>query len=147
AVACRLGALDFSTGEKLNLNNIENRHYHHIFPDALLKEAQIDSLLALNCALIVDKTNISIGRKDPLQYMKDRYEWSSEEIVKERLRSHLIPIEELANGGYKGLDIEQKTIKINNDFQDFISKRALLVMRAVEKLIEGHQLQIDDLYV
>ncbi|MCK9275043.1 MAG: hypothetical protein M0P57_08130 [Syntrophales bacterium] len=99
AVACRLGAQDFSTGERLDVNNIDQRHYHHVYPDALLKEAEINSFLALNCALISDKTNISIGRKDPLEYMKDRYKWTSEEIVSERLQSHLIPIHELANGG------------------------------------------------
>ena len=77
AVSCRLGALDFSTGEQLNSDNIGQRHYHHIYPDALLKEAGINSFLALNCALISDKTNISIGRKDPLVYLKDRYKWSS----------------------------------------------------------------------
>lgn len=36
-----------------------------ISPDALLKESGIHNFLALNCALIADKTNISIGRKDP----------------------------------------------------------------------------------
>ena len=71
AVACRLGALDFSTGERMGTDNIEKRHYHHVYPDALLKEAVINSFLSLNCALISDKTNISIGHKDPLEYMKD----------------------------------------------------------------------------
>jgi hypothetical protein len=66
AVACRIGAMDFSTGEILDDQNIENRHYHHLYPDALLKEAEIPSYLALNCALISDKTNMSIGRKDPV---------------------------------------------------------------------------------
>ncbi len=64
AVACRLGALDFSTGQPLGLANIETRHYHHVYPDALLKESKIDSYLALNCALISDKTNIpSVARR------------------------------------------------------------------------------------
>ena len=69
--------------------------------EAKLKEAEIKSFLALNCSLISDKTNISIGRKDPLIYMKDRYQWTSEEIVQQRLQSHLIPIPELSNGGYE----------------------------------------------
>ena len=82
AVVCRLGALDFATGQVLDVNNINQRHYHHVFPDALLKEAEINSYLALNCSLIMDKTNISIGRKDPLEYMKDRYKWTTEEVVR-----------------------------------------------------------------
>ncbi|MFO7973119.1 MAG: DUF262 domain-containing protein [Candidatus Hydrogenedentota bacterium] len=146
AVACRLGALDFSTGERLDAANIHRRQYHHIYPDALLKEAEIDSLLALNCALIEDKTNISIGRKEPLQYLKDRYEWSSEAIVRERLQSHLIPIEELANGGYEGLSDIEKEQKLRADFDAFIRKRARLVMRAVALLIEGRQLAVADIY-
>ena len=140
AVACHLGALDFSTGERMDTGNIEQRHYHHVYPDALLKEAEINGFLALNCVLISDKTNISIGRKDPLEYMKDRYEWTSEEIVSERLQSHLIPIRELANGGYEGLSEEQKTEKLREDFDAFIRRRAEIVMKAVKLLVDGHQL-------
>jgi hypothetical protein len=146
AVACRLGALDFSTGERLDVGSIEQRHYHHIYPDALLKEAKTNSFLALNCALISDKTNISIGRKDPLEYMKDRYKWTLEEIVRERLRSHLIPIDELANGGYEGLSDEQKGEKLKNDFAAFISCRAELVIKAVKLLANGHQLSAAEIY-
>ncbi len=140
AVSCLLGAIDFSTGEKLNADNIEHRHYHHIYPDALLKEAELDSFLALNCALITDKTNISIGRKEPLQYLKDRYEWTNEEIVKERLHSHIIPTPELANGGYEGLDEDTKRTKIENDFKQFIERRAELVIKAVKLLVDGRQI-------
>lgn len=145
AVMCKLGALDFSTGEKINRQNIKNRHYHHVFPDALLKEAEINSFLALNSSLIFGKTNISIGRKDPLQYLKDRYEWSSEEIVEERLQSHMIPVSELANGGYEGLSEEEKKEKLENDFDLFIKRRAEIVMKAVHKLVDGHQLRASSL--
>ena len=120
AVACRLGALDFATGERLDAGTIEKRHYHHIYPDALLKEVEIPSFLALNCALITDTTNMSIGRKDPLQYLKDRYAWTSETIVRERLQSHLIPIPELANGGYEGLLEAEKNEKLKADFEAFL---------------------------
>jgi hypothetical protein len=146
AVACRLGALDFSTGEPLDVRNIEQRHYHHIYPDALLKEAEVNSFLALNCALISDKTNISIGRKDPLQYMKDRYQWTSREIVEERLQSHLIPIAELANGGYEGLSDERKTEKLKEDFELFVRRRAELTLKAVNLLANGHQLSAAKIY-
>jgi hypothetical protein len=146
AAASRLGALDFSTAEALHVNSVEKRHYHHIFPDALLKEAEINSFLALNCALISDKTNISIGRKDPLEYMKDRYEWTSEEIVEERLRSHLIPIDELANGGYGDLSDAEKVEKLKNDFDTFIRRRAELVMKTVGFLVEGRQLSAIQIY-
>ena len=112
AVCMRLGGKDFSTGHDVTLDNIGSRQYHHVFPDALLKEADVESFLALNCALIQDKTNVVIGRKDPLQYLKDRYEWTSEDVVHERLESHLIPIEELANGGY------ERAIGLGQDRED-----------------------------
>lgn len=146
AVASRLGALDFSTGERLDLNNINQRQYHHVFPDALLKEAGINSFLALNCALISDKTNISIGRKDPLKYLKDRYEWTTEAIVQERLQSHLIPIQELANGGYADMSEEEKVEKMKKDFDLFLRKRAELIIKALKLLVDGHQLSARDLY-
>ena len=146
AVTCRLGAFDFSTGAPLNKNNVASRHYHHIFPDALLKEVEIDSYLALNCALITDKTNISIGKKDPLTYLKDRYEWTSETIVNERLQSHLIPINELSNGGYEGLSEADKKEKLVRDFEEFLSARAKLVCKAAKRLSEGRQLSAGDFY-
>ncbi|MGD0651007.1 MAG: DUF262 domain-containing protein [Verrucomicrobiia bacterium] len=139
AVASRLGALDFSTGERLDANNIVHRHYHHVFPDALLREAEVESYVALNCALITDKTNISIGRKEPLQYLKDRYEWVSEQIVRERLQSHLIPMAELANGGYENLSKTEKQEKIKKDFDAFLRKRAELMIKAVKQLADGRQ--------
>lgn len=146
AVASRLGALDFATGERLDPNNIDRRHYHHVFPHALLEEAKIESSLALNCALITDTTNISIGRKEPLRYLRDRYEWASETIVRERLQSHLIPVAELANGGYEGLSESDKVEKTKKDFDAFIRKRAELIINAVRQLADGHQLSPAQFY-
>ncbi|MDN7026012.1 hypothetical protein FGU65_14155 [Methanoculleus sp. FWC-SCC1] len=145
AVACRPGALDFATGERLNGDAIEQRHYHHIYPDALLKEADINSFLALNCALIADTTNMAIGRKDPLRYLKDRYEWTSETIVRDRLQSHLIPIRELANGGYEGLSEPEKNEKVKADFEAFLRARAELMLRAARQLAEGRQVSAGEL--
>ena len=146
AVLCRLGAMDFATGEHLSPENIGQRHYHHVYPDALLKEADIFSFLALNCSLIADKTNISIGRKDPLVYLKDRFEWTSEDIVEERLHSHLIPIPELANGGYEGLSDEAKAAKLRDDFDKFIRRRAELVAKCAKLLGDGRQLSANAVF-
>ena len=68
--------------------------------------------LALNCALITDKTNLNISNKDPLNYLKERYNWTSEDIVNDRLKSHLIPIQELRSGGYDGLTEDKKQEKV-----------------------------------
>lgn len=146
AVTCKLGALDFSTGEKLSPNNIEYRQYHHIFPNSLLKEAEIESFRALNCALISDKTNITIGRKDPLEYLKDRYEWTTKDIVYERLKSHLIPVDELANGGYEGLSKKDKQKKLQIDFDKFVERRAELITAAVDRLTKGKELDVNEIF-
>jgi hypothetical protein len=146
AVACRLGAQDFATGERMDMTNINARQYHHVFPNALLEEAEIESFLALNCALISDKTNISIGRKDPLQYLKDRYEWTSETLVRERLQSHLIPISELANGGYEGLAKQAKAEKVRKDFDAFLRRRAEMIHKAMRCLADGRQLSPSEIY-
>lgn len=78
AVSTYLGAWDFADGCEITPENIGKREYHHIFPDALLQEAEEKSYLALNCSLITGNTNREIGRKDPLDYLKDRYEWTDE---------------------------------------------------------------------
>jgi hypothetical protein len=140
AVTIYLGAFDFADGTDANQVTLRNREYHHIFPDALLKEAKIDSFLALNCALISGPTNRSVGRKDPLTYMKERYEWASDDIVHQRLNSHLIPIKELANGGYDILNNEEKMRKIKNDFECFLIKRANLMFKAMQKLVKGQRI-------
>jgi len=143
AIATYLGAYDFADGKALTRDNISNREYHHIFPDALLKEANIDSYLALNCALITGKTNRDIGRKDPLKYLKERYKWADEDIVNSRLNSHLIPIKELANGGYEKMTNEERHSKIEFDFNSFIGKRADYIIEAVKHLIEGKKITVE----
>lgn len=80
---------------------------------------------------------MAIGRKDPLQYLKERYAWTTHEIVRERLHSHLIPINEMTNGGYEGLTEQAKKEKIKNDFETFLQKRADLVIKTVSLLVAG----------
>jgi hypothetical protein len=78
--------------------------------------------------------------------LKYRYERKIEEIVRERLESHLIPIQELANGGYEGLSEVEKTEKIKSDYDLFLRKRAELVVKTVGLLVNGHQLSTRDIY-
>lgn len=142
AVFSKLGAQDFADGSQLNRQQLIDgrRHYHHVFPDALLKEVDAESYFALNCALITDKTNLNISNKDPMNYLKDRYNWTSEDIVNTRLQSHLIPLEELKCGDYEGLSGEEKVTKVTQDFAQFIAKRAAYVAKAVEILAQGRDI-------
>ena len=147
AVFSKLGANDFADGSQLSRQQLieGRRHYHHVFPDALLEEAEVDSYLALNCALITDKTNLNISNKDPLKYLMERYEWVSEDIVNSRLQSHLIPLEELKCGDYDEMLSEARTEKIRSDFSAFIAKRANYVVQAVSQLVEGRDIHANEI--
>lgn len=146
AITTKLGARDFADGKKVTSENIKERDYHHIFPDALLKEANIPSYLALNCALITDVTNRHlIRRKDPATYIQDRTDWSNEETVDFRLKSHLIPIRELYVSNYENLQIEEKQNKIKIDFNNFLEERAKLIYCASIILCDGLEFDLVNL--
>lgn len=144
AVANYFNAYDFADGSAITASNVTKREYHHIFPDALVQEAneffgeqEINSTVALNCALITSKTNRNIGRKEPLTYLKERYEWTTESIVAQRLNSHIIPLAELKAGDYEGLKEDAKAKKIKADYDRFLSSRARLIVKAVLRLTNG----------
>lgn len=147
AVFSNLGAMDFADGSRLDRQQLldNKRHYHHVFPDHLLKEAEIESYLVLNCALIKDKTNLNISNKEPYKYLKERYQWTTEEHVDGRLRSHLIPIAELKNGGYENLSLEGKKLKLKDDFDAFLLKRAQYIQQAILRLVEGKDLSANEI--
>lgn len=146
AISNYIGAYDFADGQRVSREHLKKREYHHIYPDALLKEAELESYLALNCSLITNTTNRTIGRKDPLVYLKERYEWTTEDIVNQRLKSHFIPIKELANGGYEKLNEEEKRMKIAKDFDSFLTKRAELIHKAALKLCNGDMITTHEIF-
>jgi hypothetical protein len=146
AVATLLGACDFADGTKISKENLSKREYHHIFPNALLTAAGINPHLAINCALITDGTNRNIGYKDPLTYLKERYNWSKPEIIQQRLRTHLIPLEELSTGDYGDLADPDVRAKVAADFEKFKFKRALLLEEAALKLSAGNTIEAQEIF-
>jgi hypothetical protein len=146
AVSLYLGANDFADNRTATYESIQKREYHHIFPDALLSEAKIDSYKALNCALITWKTNRLIGRKDPLEYLGERVAAANEVAVKERLRAHLIPFDLLANAHYAGLSGDELAKKLNEDFGKFLQERAELVVAAMHDLVSGEIPQLEKIW-
>jgi hypothetical protein len=141
AVANYQGAYDFADGQPITREHLQRREYHHIFPDALLREAGIDSgasYVALNCALITDKTNRTISCKEPIRYLKERYQWTEEALVDQRLGSHLIPVVELAQGNYDKMAEEQANEKIRFDYAAFLRARAQLISQGAKQLCSGH---------
>lgn len=147
AVANYFQALDFADGQPASFDNLQKREYHHIFPDALLSEAKIASGLALNCALITWKTNRTIGRADPLDYLKARVEWADEETVSHRLRSHLVPYDLVSQATYKGLKDTALETKLGGEFKTFLKHRADLIAIAINQLCEGAEPSLEKVWV
>ena len=80
--------------------------------------------IALNCALIKDATNWDIGKKEPLKYLAERCKWASEEEVRGRLASHLIPIEKIQCGGYDDMEPAVRKEAVAEDYDAFVQSRA-----------------------
>ncbi len=146
AVSNYFGAQDFADSKPASFESIQKREYHHIFPDALLSEAGIDSYYALNCALITWKTNRIIGRKDPLDYLKERVQWADELTVSNRLKTHLVSYDLLSKAHYQGLEGEALKAKLQTDFNQFMRDRAQLVHKAVLRLAAGEQPSLDSIW-
>ena len=136
-VASKLGAYDFSDGQKLSLENLKNRDYHHIFPKAILREVDVNPDLALNCSIITSSTNKSLGAKAPMEYIKEKFSVFDEHTVKERLYSHLIPVSRLIEME-SFQDKEANVLK--RQYEAFIKERASLVKVAAEQLCKGKQI-------
>lgn len=146
AVTTFLGAHDFADDKKASFESIQNREYHHVFPDALLTEAGIESSLALNCALITWKTNRVIGRKDPLDYLRERVEWADASVVEGRLKSHLISYDLLSKAHYAGLEGDELREKLSKDFDNFLRYRAKLVVQAMGHLTAGSSPSVEAIW-
>lgn len=150
AVNLYFGAWDFADGRPGSFDSLKSREYHHVFPDALLQEAGIESFVALNCALVTWKTNRNIGRKDPLEYLADRVEWADETVIRQRLRTHLLDFDQLSRATYvadgKPLEGEAFVGRLTKDFNDFLETRAKLVEVAASRLANGDLLSIEDLH-
>lgn len=146
AVTTYLGAIDFADHKTATYDSIQKREYHHVFPDALLSEAEIPSYLALNCALITWKTNRMIGRKDPLDYLRERVQWADAGVVQERLKSHLISFDLLSKAHYADMEGVAFKQKLTADFDEFLRDRARLVVVAMASLTEGNSPTLEMLW-
>ncbi|MFO7991768.1 MAG: DUF262 domain-containing protein [Thermoplasmata archaeon] len=119
----RGGAKDLYSGEVISPDNISIRQYHHIFPKSYLeKKGYPDEKInqALNVALITPTANRKISAKRPRDYIQE-IEDNSVEDIKERLRTHLIPIEPL----------------IDENYEEFIEQRAKMVHEGMKDLVDG----------
>jgi hypothetical protein len=123
ALALKQGGVDLADGSPVSRTNLAQREYHHLFPDAYLRERGVpDNKIhcSLNCALITWRTNRNIAAQEPRQYLAERLEGTDlgEVEVCARLATHLIPYREMVAG----------------DYDAFLTKRASLVHKAMTRL-------------
>lgn len=144
AISIKAGAFDLADGERATRSHLPLREYHHLFPDSLLTDegqmTDAQSFKALNCALVTWNTNRNISAKEPLKYLKERTERAAlgEEVVKARLRSHVIPYKELNVGGYASIsNPRERAASITTDYTAFLRARAAMIIPAMEALCDG----------
>lgn len=143
-VSLRCGAVDIADNTRINKEHIKNREYHHLFPDSLLINdgglKNDESYKAINCILITWNTNRNISAKEPLKYLEERVMQSTlgEKEIIERLKTHIVPYEYLNVGGYDNIkNVEEKKLKIKQDYYTFIDKRAEQIHKAIVNLCNG----------
>ena len=140
AIALRQGATDLADGTQVSRSNVKSRHYHHLFPEALLaNDGQLAGNIqrALNCALISWNTNLAISAKEPVRYLRERAEPAilGEEEIKSRLATHLIPFDSLNMGGYTHMpDADARRDRVVADYEAFLDARAELVSSKIRDL-------------
>lgn len=151
----KAGAEDLADGARASVASITSkehpREYHHLFPDSKLADAGLgseDIYRAVNCALITWRTNRTISNKDPVKYLKERADNSTlgEEELQRRLRTHLIPYNELNVGAYDRLTDDQVQVQTKEDYKKFALARAQLLAKAAELACEGQSLDLSRIF-
>lgn len=137
AASLYFGGRDFADDSVASYVSIQNREYHHLFPDKLLSDASLNSWHALNCALISTKTNRTIGRKDPIAYLKDRITWTNEDEIRDRLRSHLVDFDRLNQGPFATVADSELHDVVEPAYRKFLLDRAKSVRKLAELLANG----------
>ena len=148
ALQLHCGAWDIADTTPASRASVQNREYHHLFPDARLSAAGLQAYeiyRAVNCALITWRTNRTISAKDPLTYLKDRLDNAglTTQQIEQRLRTHLIPFAEFNVGGYDQLSDEDSTAAIRRDYTGFCRARARILATAARLACAGEQFTMD----
>jgi hypothetical protein len=144
AITLKAGGRDLADNEPASVGHVRLRDYHHLFPFALLTgDGQMpgaETYRALNCALLTWETNRILSSGEPIEYFGAGAKRSQlgAQVIRDRLESHLVPVEPLAVGGYgKIRDEDDRAEKIRVDYQNFLKARAELMMEPIEALCAG----------
>lgn len=141
AMSLRAGGRGIADDAPATRSNLLHREYHHLFPNSLLLNVggppEEQSYRAVNCALVTWSTNRTISNLSPLQYLKDRVDQAhvGESAVRDRLRSHLVPWQELSTAGPypEGTDPN----RVAEDFERFTTARSQLLAAEASRLMRG----------
>ena len=136
AVAMRKTPMDWVTGDKLDENTVrdlEDRRKldrHHVFPKGYLggHVTRDEINHGLNGVLLSKEGNISLGNKAPDVYLKrilDQSQGLSEEELKGRVESHLVPYDVLFSQGTP-----------KSRYTNFIKQRAKIVANEIAMLVK-----------
>ena len=136
AVAMQQTPMDWVTGKRLdeghvrNLENLRKLDRHHVFPKRYLKgHFSVDEINhGLNGVLLSKEGNLALGTKSPDVYLKKILSYSqglSEEELRSRIESHLVPYDALISMG---------TTK--SRYKKFLKSRAKLVAEKVTTLVK-----------
>jgi hypothetical protein len=145
AVSLRAGGHDLADGAPASRESVKHREYHHLFPDSIITGDAAGlpssrSYRALNCALITWRTNRTIAAREPIAYLRDRMDGAGglgEQVIRDRLRTHLVPYEELSVGWSHLTDAEDHGEVIRSDYEHFLEARARLVLGPALELCNG----------
>jgi len=134
--------LDFSDPDAEVLDNVylllsQAPNLHHIYPrdfladiEDLPKTTPVDSLM--NICFLRAKTNIQIGKKNPLHYFKE-FESKHTKRFREILQSHLIPRE----------FIEKSKFTVE-DYEEFLKTRADIFCQKLKVALPDVDVKIEE---
>ena len=142
AICIKHGASDVASNQKISSPQIiRKRQYHHIFPRALLvgEKRNLEPDLAMNCMLLDDSTNNEWDRSWPGDYLLKKVMKAKKsglekkeaiQVVKKRLKSHLIPADTVMNA------TENTDESLEEIYNGFLRERAEMVLDKMESLCE-----------
>ena len=146
AVSLRAGGIDFADGIPADSTSIPKREYHHLFPDALLRQdgKMVDREIhrALNCAVVTWNSNRSFAAKEPIAYLRERVERAplGEQQIRNRVASHIIPYDKINVGGYADIECEDaRAEQIRSDYERFLEARAEMMHKKIVRLCRGEE--------
>jgi hypothetical protein len=145
AVSLRAGGHDLADGAPASRESVRHREYHHLFPDSIItgEDAALPSsksYRALNCALITWRTNRTIAAREPITYLRDRMDGAGglgEQVIRDRLRTHLVPYDELSVGWSHITSSEARGLAIRADYERFLEARARMLLGPALDLCNG----------